>query len=242
MKKLYDMYKDCMVRFIMKSNTGDYANGAGFHIGNGYIVTARSVIEQNTIETISRDEFSYEQINVKNTFFPSDPLVDLALLETDFSLRDYQKQEVNTADGSKPTKKAGFIPLGGHLDDWLGDELVLSRVLVMGYPPIPFSRYPVLVAVEGEVNAIIDKYYGPHPHFIISPIPRGGFSGGPVISEYDFLLGVFVESLLEGDKVVETGFASVLSIEPLLVLLHENDIHIDKNPNILDDIADWEPS
>jgi hypothetical protein len=106
----------------------------------------------------------------------------------------------------------------------------------MGYPPIPLSREPVLVAVQGEVSAIVDKYCGPHPHFVISSIPRGGFSGGPVISEYDFLLGIFVESLMDAEQTVELGFASVLSIEPLLVLLQENDIHIHENLNILDDI------
>jgi hypothetical protein len=106
----------------------------------------------------------------------------------------------------------------------------------MGYVPIRFSREIVLVAVQGEVNAVIEKYNGPHPHFIISSMPRGGFSGGPVISEYGFLLGVFIESLFEAGKSTEMGFAAVLSIEPLLVLLHENGIRIKGNSNVLD----WE--
>lgn len=113
---------------------------------------------------------------------------------------------------------------------------MLSKVLVMGYPPIPLSQGPVLVAVQGEINAIVDKYCGPHPHFVISSIPRGGFSGGPVISEYKFLLGIFVESLLDADQPVELGFASVLSIEPLLVLLQENGIYIHGNSNILAEV------
>lgn len=64
-----------------------------------------------------------------------------------------------------------------------GDELVLSKVLPMGYPPIPFSQQAVLLASEGEVNAVVDKYSGRHPHFIISCPARGGFSGAPVLSE-----------------------------------------------------------
>jgi len=47
---------------------------------------------------------------------------------------------------------------------------------------------------------------------------------------------------LEEGKPIEAGFASVLSIEPLLVLLHENGIRIDVNPNILDDMLNGEPS
>lgn len=42
----------------------------------------------------------------------------------------------------------------------------------MGYPPIPFSAEPVLVAGLGEINATIDKYVGKHPQFIISTMAR----------------------------------------------------------------------
>ncbi|HJT59007.1 MAG TPA: serine protease [Ktedonobacteraceae bacterium] len=226
-----------MVHIIVKNSAGDYANGTGFHIGNGYLVTARHVIENHSIEFITGETFSSEDISIKKVFYPSDPLIDLAVLETNFSLQ-YFMEKVSIIDSNGvSSEKASFIPLGGHLDDWLGDELVLSKVIVMGYPGIPFSREAVLVAVQGEVNAVIDKYRGPHPHFIISSMPRGGFSGGPVISEYGFLLGVFIESLFEGGKTAEMGFASVLTIEPLLVLLQKNGIKIRENSNVLD----WEP-
>ena len=193
-----------MVHIIVKTSTGDYANGAGFHIGDGYIVTARHVIENHVIESVCGYRYG-RGISINKIFYPSDPRIDLALLATDFSLQ-YFLEKVTIVDGEgNPTEKVGFIPLGGHLDDWLGDELVLSKVLLMGYPPIPLSQEPVLVAVEGEVNAIVDKYCGPHPHFVISSMPRGGFSGGPVISEYNFLLGVFVESLIDAEKNSRTG-------------------------------------
>jgi hypothetical protein len=67
----------------------------------------------------------------------------------------------------------------GHLDDWISDDwMVLTEVLLMGYPAIPFSERRELVAMRGEVNAVIGMYRGPqHPHFIISPLSRGGFSG-----------------------------------------------------------------
>lgn len=236
MKKFYDLYANCIVHISVKSNAGDYLSGAGFHIGDGYLVTARHVIETHVIESITGNRFSHENIIINEIYYPSDPRVDLALLKTSFSLQHFlEKVTIINAEG-QPMEKASFIPLGGHLDDWLGDELVLSKVLVLGYPPIPFSKEPVLVAIQGEVNAIIDKYNGPHPHFVISQIPGGGFSGGPVISEYDFLPGIFVESLLNEDQAVELGFASVLSIEPLLVLLQKNGIRIHGNPNILDEV------
>src|SRR5579872_4105115 len=224
MKKFYDLYANCIVHINVKSDAGDYLSGAGFHIGDGYLVTARHVIENHVIESITGSRFVHDNIIINEIYYPSDSRIDLALLKTSFSLQHFSEKVTIINGEGQPAEKASFIPLGEHLDDWLGDELVLSKVLMLGYPLIPFSKEPILVAVQGEVNAVIDKYNCPHPHFVISPIPRDGFSGGPVISEYDFLLGIFVESLSNEDQVAEPGFASVLSIEPLLVLLRQNGI------------------
>lgn len=229
MKELYEKYKNCIVQIIIKSREGEPAIGSGFHIGDGYVVTARHVVENNIIELITGDSYTSQHVMTQKIFYPSNPKIDLAVLETDFSL-------------GKSREKVEMIPLGGHLDDWIGEEFVLSRVVTFGYPRIPQSKEPVLVAVQGEINAIIDKYAGPHPHFIISSTARGGFSGGPVISEYDFLLGVFTKSLTEGNQPIENGFASVISIEPLLVLLYENNICISKNDNILYEILNGSSS
>jgi hypothetical protein len=118
--------------------------------------------------------------------------------------------------------RAPFIPIGGHLDDWLDNAFILTRVILMGFTSVPLTRDMELLAVAGDVNAIVDKYSAPHPYFIISSIPRGGFSGGPVIQEWNFLLGVLTESLTTDANALETGFAVVLTVEPLLVLLGKN--------------------
>ena len=235
MKQFYEFYKRCMVHIIVRTSDGRLLNSVGFHIGDGYIVTVRHFIENHKVVSVS-EERSLQKVSIKRALYPSNPAIDLAVLETDFSLKHYLEKETIFDGEGKPLEKTGFIPLGGHLDDWLGDEFVLSNVAVFGYPSIPLSRDPVLVAVQGQVNAVIDKHNGvPHPHFIISVIPREGFIGGPVISEYGFLLGVYVESLITENQAMENGFASVLSIEPLLVLLHNNGIHIKGNESILED-------
>ncbi|WP_342537604.1 serine protease [Sporosarcina sp. FSL K6-1540] len=218
---MYNKYSVCIVRITVKLPNGDLSSGTGFHIGKGYIVTARHVIEDNEIEEVV-GEYS-NNLEVKKVVYPKDIQIDLALLETDFNL-DYYINKVEIV--GKDVEKIDHIEIGGHLDDWIGEEFVLTNVILMGFPPIPLSKTPILVAVKAEVNAIIDKYIGPHPHFIISSVPRGGFSGGPVISEYGFLLGILTESLGEQDKPTEIGFASAISIEPLLSLIHENNIDI----------------
>ena len=235
MKELYERYKYCVVQITVRTQVGDLTTGSGFHIGDGYIVTARHVVEDHSIESVA-GTCSSRNVAIKNIFYPSSSKIDLAVLETDFSLDHYLEKTTIIEDG-KPKEKVDRIPLGSHLDDWIGDELVLSRVVAFGYPKIPLSKEYVLVAVQGEINAVIDKYSNPHPHFVISSIAKEGFFGGPVISEYDFLLGVLTESLTDGDQALENGFASVISIEPLLVLLHENKIRIRGNDNILDEIT-----
>ena len=236
MKELYERYKCCVVQITVRSQVGDLATGTGFHIGDGYIVTARHVVENHSIESVA-GTYTSRNVTIKNIFYSSSSKIDLAVLQTDFSLDHYLEKTTIIEDG-KPKEKVDRIPLGSHLDDWFGDDFVLSRIVAFGYPRIPLSKEYVLVAVQGEINAVIDKYSCPHPHFVISSIARGDFSGGPVISEYDFLLGVLTEPLADGDQALENGFASVISIEPLLVLLHENNIRIRENHNILYGITD----
>jgi S1-C subfamily serine protease len=69
-KELYERYKYCVVQIIVKTVEGDLANGTGFHIGDGYIVTARHVIENNTIESIVGNRYSPEGVTIKRIFYP----------------------------------------------------------------------------------------------------------------------------------------------------------------------------
>lgn len=128
---------------------------------------------------------------------------------------------------------SAFLELGGHLDDWLGEhDLVLHRTLVMGYPPIPFSDRPTLVAAIGEINALIDNYLDKRVYFIISTIPRGGFSGAPAIVAYNednfeagtAVLGVITNSLVGNSLPTELGFMAVLSVESIYTCLEHNKI------------------
>lgn len=218
---LYRKYRVCMVRVTVQTPTGDLTTGSAFHVGDGWLVTARHVIEGNAIHEIFPYHDAGSELEVRRILFH--PGVDLALLETTFSLDHYMTR--TSIVGVPDEWKADHIQIGGHLDDWLGDDLVLTRVLLMGYPAIPMVGTD-LVAVAGEVNAVVDKYSGArHPFFLVSPLPRGGFSGGPVISEYGFLLGILTEALLSAKQVLEVGFAAALTVEPLWNLLRDNGIY-----------------
>lgn len=236
MLALFQRYKPALVRVTVHTPAGDLSTGTAFHVGDGWLVTAAHVLKEGALQEVVSEHLE-KPLNVESVIFNKDDQIDLALMKTDLELSHHLDK--TTIHGAP----AGFvqtdhIEIGGHLDDWLGDEFVLSKVLLMGYPPIPFSRHAVLLASEGEVNAIVDKYSGPHPHFIISCPARGGFSGGPVLSEYGFLLGVLTESLVMNDKAAETGYSSAISIEPLLVMLHDNGIYPGANRQIMETLLD----
>lgn len=231
---LFQSYKRCIVRITVRTSLGDLSSGTAFHIGEGWLVTARHVVEGYDIEEMVPENCN-APLKVEQIIFHHNPLVDLAIIKTDFNLTHYIEKVtiVNPPDGFV---KHDRILMGDHLDDWLGDEFCLSKVLLMGYPPIPFSNSAVLIAAEGEINAVIDKYNAPHPHFIISCMSRGGFSGGPVISEYGFLLGVLTESLIHDNRDEELGYSAAISIEPLLELLYANGIYQEDDREFLETV------
>lgn len=119
------------------------------------------------------------------------------------------------------------IYLGGHNDKWMRKNksmIVMTDIIIMGYPPIPFSDKPVLIGAKGEVNGILEKYNSSYLHFIISAMPRGGFSGGVCLFMGASCLGLIVESLISDNRETELGFMSVISIQPILDCLKHYDL------------------
>lgn len=226
---LYKTYAPSIAYIEVRNNEGDTNIGSAFHIGEGIFITARHVVENKNIISIGNTESWYRpnpnglvHINngkerydliapcegriISGPYYHADDSIDIAAL---------------IVEGLDVPS----IPLGGHLDDWINDsDFVLNKVIVMGYPPIPFSKKPLLFTARGEVNTIVDKYTTRHPHFIISIMPRGGFSGGVCISEWGFALGVVTESLLFNTTITELGYMAVLSVEPIYVCLQQNRI------------------
>lgn len=204
--------------------------GTAFHVGNGVFVTARHVVEGRKIKEVGFDDQSMTHIlNRQAALSKSFELPKLAIASGPFFHSD---PSVDVACFTLSVSPDSYIPLGGHLDDWLGQyELVLNRTLVLGYPPIPLSKKPVLFASSGEINALVDLYGGTHhPHFLISSMARGGYSGGPVMVAYDednesggiALLGTVTQSLVKDESSTETGYFAVLTVEPIYDCLEQH--------------------
>lgn len=201
MRTLFERYSPAVRMVEALDSSGDKTCGTAFHLGRGVWATARHVLEDTAQPRLIIG--NGDPVGIGEWFGAPD--ADVAIFTT------------------STERPRHVVPLGGHLDDWIRDEdFYLAPVLLMGYPRVPLSQGRALVAVTGEVNAVIDRIDDRHVQFIVSPLARGGFSGGPAICGWDFALGVVSQELSE--DVTAPGFTAVVSVEPLWSLLAAHDL------------------
>ena len=226
MNQLFYKLKPAIIAIETINSSGDPGIGTGFHVGDGVVITARHVVDGMRSVTLITSHA--DGGTIKEIAFSADPLADVALLRTDL---DYSHYLHKTHINGMTYRKTDHLTLGVEWDDFANDSLVLYDVIVSGYPPIP-TAFPTLVTIRAQVNAIIDQYptggnQGP-PKYVLSGIPRGGFSGAPMIVEGgddSFVLGVVTTALVANHNMPETGFMAAVTIESVLSLLHQNKIY-----------------
>ena len=220
----------------IKTVEGVHAIGTAFHVGNGVYLTARHVLEGNTIEEIGL--LSGGRLFLEDLQVPVPTKGTLVTEAGEFPVWSLRHEKPAIADGpfyhpnpeidvaaftlSGIDQNTPYFQIGGHYDDWINDDdWLLTGGTAFGFPPIPFTHRPVLVVATVEVNAVIDTRLDRYVRFVVSGEPRGGFSGGPVLHEWGFVLGMIIQSLEHGAAQREGGFFTVLSIEPLRECLEE---------------------
>lgn len=196
---------------------GDEGVGSCFHIGEGIFVTARHVVEGMTIREIATtksarltDEAGGAVVAprrlqiVDGPHFGPDNL-DVAVFRVDL--------------GGQPLPK---IAVSAHTEyDIEEHDFILADVVILGYPPIPFTTIPVQVATLGQINAVVRVWHSPESHFVASTMARGGFSGGVALDRSGTALALVTESLGTERSLVETGYTSLLSIASAVDLAAE---------------------
>jgi S1-C subfamily serine protease len=155
--------------------------GGNEHTGTGFLATDKFDGEKSVIVTAKHNVDPGEDITFVglsepegNIFKPANsnwilhPDLDLALLEVE-------------CDGVAPP----IFPIGS--------PSVLTRTITLGYPGIATTDSSYLLAHGGELNAIVNTYYG-EDRLIISNVVAPGNSGGPVLDEAGLCLGIVVNS------------------------------------------------
>jgi Trypsin-like peptidase domain len=241
-----------MVKIEAQLSSGDYDIGTGFHIGDGFIATARHVVEASKIRVVAHPligssrrnaEFCFmsddpkdhceHDLNVEEIFKPEDPKIDVAVLRTDFNSDFYTSDQLTSNDRKISHFRLQFV----YDEDLHETDILLRQVLLMGYPRIPQTTDAFLVCARADINAVVGKFNAPHSHLILSSTARGGFSGAPVINERAEVIAICTESLNDNKDFVETGFTAALLVEPLNRLLADNDIFPGGNANLIADVS-----
>lgn len=193
---------------------GDEGIGSCFHIGDGIFVTARHVVENVKIKEVATTksarlagEAAGKVVSprilriIDGPHFGPDNL-DVAVFR------------VSLEEGPLPA-----ISVSGHTEyDIEEHDLVLADLVILGYPPIPYTTIPVQVAALGQINAVVRVWHSPASHFVASTMARGGFSGGVALDRSGTALALVTESLGTDTSLVETGYTSLLSIAPAVDL------------------------
>ena len=235
-RELYERYRAAIAYIVVRDKSGSEGIGSAFHVGDGVFVTARHVVEGKTIGEIRTFARTYIRLEGEAA---EKSLTSVVLGEEKFKVHyveatdlviergpfyhpdaeiDVAVFKVREIDPYTPS-----IPLGDHLDDWLGqDDFVLTEIVVLGFPPLPFAHGPHLMAARGEVNALVDLRHAKHVHFIVSTMPRGGFSGGVVLTQGGEALGVVTQSLVVDNQPEQLGYMAVLTVEPIYNCLAVN--------------------
>jgi hypothetical protein len=218
-RKLFDAFASGVAYISVEKADGSPNIGTCFHIGENVFVTARHVVEGLKIREIATTDVGVkwsprgatvthpggkaEQID--GPYFHPDKRYDLAALRV---------------KGIHPPQ----IPLFPCLEDPFDNRLLLKPVIVMGFPPIPGSKKPTLVCVQGEVSATFVNYLDSQQTYIVSTLARGGFSGGPAITEPHHSLGVITRSFGLESAPAELGFMALVGALPVLEMLDANHI------------------
>lgn len=245
-RKIYYSHANAMAYVDVETKQGDRAIGTAFHVGDGVFVTARHVVENKIVEIKITEEIPIRANEFFRGIVPEEIIErnDEALKEIlgHYPYYKYWDKPLEIESGpffhknknidiaifkvKKVHANVSVVKLGIHWDDWVYRGFWhLSDSVVLGYPPIPMASEPHLVAAKAQIHTYLIPRHSPHIHFILSGIPRGGFSGGPAFTENGDALGVVISSLTDDHMPAELGYFAVLSIEPIVVCLKEYDLY-----------------
>ena len=163
------LYKLCapgLVHITGTNDTGDAVAGTGFVVHPSYVITCSHVISDMTVN--HQQTFQDQQYVVKAESVHKHPKVDLAVVGVD-------------GPPLSPLKGAIFQ-----------SPAVAQTVYTLGYPKLPGLRDASVTMQKGAVtNESVTSFSG-ESLFLYSAIARPGNSGGPVMSEDGYVVGLSI--------------------------------------------------
>jgi S1-C subfamily serine protease len=154
-------------------------------------------IKAITIQLVGEDKNNKSESCGTGILINENIIITCAHVINDMDL--YSEQYVNGKKVSIVYSKAhdkidvGYIMIDEKFDFSSGLGIIapeiLDKILVTGFPKIPFSKTAPIVSQQGEVNSFIQDFEG-NNYFLFSSITRPGNSGGPIFSRKGYLVGI----------------------------------------------------
>ncbi len=182
-----------VVQITGKNDDGDVVAGSGTVLSDRVILTSKHVVEDMQVDQTQM--FQGVQCHVGDGQFMCHKTQDVAIMHLEQSL--------------KPVNGLVFHP-----------PRVGHTIHVLGFPHIPMASSPALVMHSGEVtNQSIDLFED-QKAFLYSAITRPGDSGGPIISQDGYLVGIATKdlSVKRGEATFAPHYAGVDAITIVEVL------------------------
>jgi hypothetical protein len=155
--------------------------GTAFHLGNGWMASAAHVpedVEEAYIPSGGAYRREPEPTELAAVVFHDRHDV-CVFRSSSYATGDFEAERRRIHP--RPEHRFDDVPLGGHYDDWIDRGMIMLSGVVIGYPPIPLANDLVPVVHDFCISAVIDRYDTGAAAFVLSGVPRGGFSGGPAI-------------------------------------------------------------
>lgn len=182
---IYYKYRDYVLPIVYEQANNDPGIGTGFLVGSNIIVTARHCIEGST--NISFGKIPYEKYRNAKVYYHSNPNIDIAII----LIAPLDIYGLNLSNEFKIFEKVitmGYPKIPGFTCFQTAEEAVVSAV--------PEKRFTV---TEGQVAAEAQQLWSRENLFLITAKVKGGNSGGPVINQYGYCIGlVSQEPFAEG--------------------------------------------
>ena len=212
LKSIYHQCRRSVAYVTVKRSDGSESIGTAFHIGQGYFVTAKHVLDGNQIIEVGITQphnklIGYHAAPLSEDERPRILKVDLNPVLSESEVDDVAVFRVQQHEGLPSIELSSVHDM--HQSE---DLALLSNVLCIGYPPIPLTIHPFQVAVDATVSALITIRGSDYLSYVVSATARGGFSGGPIINLEGKAIGLVTDSLVRDSNAVETGFMASLSI------------------------------
>lgn len=177
-KFLADIYRPYIYRVtgVGKKN-GRPGVGTAFRANNNFLITARHVVA--------------DMDNIVIFDFDNNPIKYDAFMH--YPKDDYDTRNRNLDLALVPLVNPSIM---ARLP-YFGPAYIFDKTIALGFPALLGIREHTYFAQSGEVSAIGTLTHGGFDSIIISSISRPGNSGGPVVSEKGYIIGITIHASSE---------------------------------------------